>query len=100
MSNIGRSKDEKRDRPQNKQIDSRTVVRQISYEMHWARQRVPAKVEYAELEPQPADKSPYTENDIQTRMDKTTSDQDQTEERIGKKHQRVAGKTKSKIQAK
>jgi hypothetical protein len=43
-------------------------------------QRVPPRVEYLELEPQPAAKSAYTDKDIQMRMDRREKVQDQEKE--------------------
>jgi len=58
------------------------MVRQTSYEMHCAIQRVPPRVEYLELEPQPAAKRAYTEKDIQIRTLRREKDQSQTGEEV------------------
>jgi len=58
---------ENRPKLENKQNDKSKSDKQTSYEMHWARERVPPRIEYLELEPQPAAKRAYTEKDIQIR---------------------------------
>ena len=59
--------------------------------MHCAIHRVPPRVEYLELEPQPAAIKAYTDKDIQTRILRRERDQSQTGEEVMTKTQSKEG---------
>jgi len=63
-------------------------------------QRVPPRVEYLELEPQPAAKSAYTDKDIQMRMERRENVQHQVKEEGITKTQSTLGIINNKKQAK
>ena len=67
------------------------IDKQTSYEMHCAIQRVPPRVEYLELEPQPAAKRAYTDRDIQIKTLSRVKDQSQTGDEVTIKIQRRQG---------
>jgi len=68
--------------------------------MHCAIQRVPPRVEYLELEPQPAAKRAYTDMDIQIRTERREKDQSQTGDEVTIKIQSIQGITNIRKQAK
>lgn len=59
--------------------------------MHCAIQRVPPRVEYLELEPQPAAKRAYTDMDIQIKTHRREYDQSQTGDEVTIKIQSKQG---------
>lgn len=62
-------------------------------------QRVPAKMLYLELEPQPAARRAKTERDNQTKMDSRECDQSQVADEEGAKHHNIEGTRNIKKQA-
>ena len=63
-------------------------------------QRVPAKIEYLEFEPQPAANKPKIEKDIQTRIDNKEWDQSQANEDQEAKDHKIEGIRNNRTQAK
>jgi len=84
----------------NKQKHNSRIVKETSYEIHCAIQRVPPRVEYLELEPQPAAKRAYTDKDIQIKILRREKDQSQTKEEVIIKIQSKQGIINIKKQAK